>query len=193
MVENGVPESWGDVAEQIVQGLAHEINNRLLALMGVRELGEGGLDPELLRLFDDELSRLEAANRVLRRLGQRSEGPEILEGSALLDGVRELHARNASLRGLRTEWSVAAGLPAVRVDPVAAERALLWLLASCGAAAGAVAGPLTVTASSEGETLLAQVTPSAGEPGAGPTRALEGAGATVERTGAGVLVRFPAA
>lgn len=189
MANEDTRDGWTEVSEQILLGLAHEINNRLLALMGIRELGEHGpLDAELLRLFDDELVRLESANRILRRLGEADGGPETVEGSALLEGVREIHARNAALRGVRTEWSVADALPAVRLPPVAAERALLRALASSGRAAGEGGVAVEVSAAGEDGALLAELSPAPRSPG--PLSALERAGATVEAGPGGIRIRF---
>lgn len=155
---------WDVVAERIIRGLAHDMNNRLLALMGIRELGADGLDPELLRLFDDELARLEAANRLLARLGETTGTVDVETAEGLLGRVRELHARNAALRGLRTSWTVPAGLPAVRCDGVRVERALLRLLDAGGRAAAGRGRALEVSARTADGAVTLTVVP-APEPG----------------------------
>ena len=168
---------WDEVAERIIRGLTHDMNNRLLALIGIRELGEDGPDSELLRLFDDELARLEAANRLLGRLGEAPGTVDVHTADALLGGVRELHARNSALRGVRTTWTVPAGLPAVRCDGVRVERALLRVLDASGRAALAGGRHLEVSARAAGGALAIAIVPA-------PPGAVEGAlGTELERTG----------
>lgn len=137
---------WNVVAERIIRGLAHEMNNRLLALLGIRELGAEGLDPELLRLFDDELARLETVNRLLGRLGEAPGSVDVETADGLLTRVRELHGRNSALRGVRTGWRIPPGLPAVRCDAVRVERALLRVLDASGRAAALSGRETEVTA-----------------------------------------------
>ena len=150
---------WPAVAEGILQGLTHEMNNRLLALMGVRELAEDGLDAELARLFDDELVRLETAVALLRRLGEGPGPAEVVEAEPVISVVRELHARNALLRGLRTEWEVGGSLPAIRASVVRAERALLTALAGSGEAALNAATRVEVKVSADDGGVLVEVRP----------------------------------
>lgn len=182
---------WEEVAERIIRGLAHDINNRLLALMGIRELGADGLDPELLRLFDDELGRLEAANRLLGRLGETPGTVDVETAEALLGRVRELHARNSALRGVRTAWTVPDRLPAVRCDDVRVERALLRVLDAGGRAAAGAGGDLDVRALDVAGALALRVVPrppaGAGEP---LTAELEAAGLLVAESAEGLELRF---
>ncbi|MBW3552048.1 MAG: hypothetical protein KY466_00990 [Gemmatimonadetes bacterium] len=159
---------WDVVAERIIRGLAHDVNNRLLALMGIRELGAEGLDPELLRLFDDELARLEATNRLLGRLGETPGTVDVETTEGLLSRVRELHARNSALRGVRTAWRVPPGLPAVRCDGVRVERALLRVLDASGRAAALSGRDIEVTARPADGAVALTIVP-------GPPGALDGA------------------
>lgn len=189
MSERTTDGGWSEVAEQILLGLAHEINNRLLALMGVRELAEDGLDRDLLLLFDDELARLGAANRLIARLGERTGAPDFIRAETLLASVRELHARNAALRGVRTDWVVAAGLPTLRIDAIAAERALLRALASSGHAAAAAGEGVRVSAREEADALVLDVAPFPAD--ARTLAGLDAAGAAHSHLEAGLRIRFP--
>lgn len=179
---------WTEVAEAILRGLTHELNNRVLALTGVRELAGDGMDEELTGLFDGELARLEAAVGMLRRLTEPTGPEEVLEASTVLDGARLLHGRNSLLRGLTTNWTVAEHLPAVRVAPVAAERGLVAALSAAGVAARAEGVPLEVSVAAEGGAVVVGILPA---PPANEGRAsLEAAGAAWELGDGRLRVRF---
>lgn len=178
---------WGEVSSAILLGLAHELNNRVLALMGVRELAEDGTDGELLSLFGEELGRLERVAAQLRLLGEAPGGEEVVEARALLDSVRALNERNASLRGVASDWVLASALPAVRVDPSAALRALLTILHAAGAAAREAGGALTVSARGSDGTVLVEVRPAPERADLEPFRRL---GMDAETTAGGATLRF---
>lgn len=157
----GFVASWEDVRGEILRGITHDLNNRVLALMGVRELAEEGLDASLLQLFGDEVVRLERTAGLLRRLAEEPAGEEVVEAAPLLATVRDLHARHAGLRQRAVAWVVADHLPALRSDPVRAARVLLRVLATSGRAAaeeGGEEGP-RVRAGEEAGRLVVEARP----------------------------------
>ena len=177
------------VREEILRGITHDLNNRVLALMGVRELAEEGLDASLHALFGEEVSRLEEVTGLLRRLMEEPAAEEVMEAGPLLETVRALHERHAGLRRRPVAWRVAAGLPAVRADPVVAMRTLLGALAVAGhaAAGGEAARSPTLSARGDGGRLVVEIRPW-------PAGArVEGAGFEAAAAGDGLVVRFAAA
>ena len=126
-------DAWGEVLGRIVQGFTHDLNNRLLVLVGVRDLLEpDGADAGLLELFDRELEGLETENRLLRRLVVPDAEAEACSPRELLDDARALHRRHRGLQSVEVEWTVPPDLPAIEVVPSALVRALLLVLAASG-------------------------------------------------------------
>ncbi|HUG40448.1 MAG TPA: hypothetical protein VMM12_08180 [Longimicrobiales bacterium] len=190
MTKRAPGAGWSEVSDQILLGLAHDINNRLLALMGVRELAEDGVDGALLRLFDEELARLGAATRLIRRLAEPTGSADVAEAKPLLTTIQALHARNAALRRVRTEWAVEGGLPAVRLDAIAAERGILRVLASSGHAAAAAGTGVRVAAREEAGAVVLDIAPFPAD--AGVLAGLDAAGAEHARAKDGALrIRLP--
>lgn len=179
---------WEAVAAEIVVAIAHDLNNRLLALTGVRELGESGLDADLRALFDEELARLEEISRLLRRLGQSEGAVETVEGEWMLRGAREMAARHPAVRRVGARWSLAEELPAITIDPLATERALVRTVVACALAAAAAGRKVSISASEDGGALVVVVEPA--PPGADAADALRAAGATVWAGDGALHARF---
>ena len=183
---------WARVVERIIHGFAHGLNNRLLVLMGGRDLLEppASADAELLALLDGELDGLDSDVRLMRRLVVRDSEAEPTDPAELLEASRRLMERHRSVRQLDLRWEVPGGLPAVEVVPSAALRALLLLAA--GAAEGAGEQSVVLEARVAGDGLVIEVVGAAPPPPAHVEAArLElgsGSGRLEEREGRPMLV-----
>lgn len=159
-------DAWGEVLGRIVQGFTHDLNNRLLVLVGVRDLIEpDGADAGLLELFDRELEGLETENRLLRRLVVPDAETEACSPRELLDDARALHRRHRGLQSVEVEWTVPPDLPAIEVVPSALVRALLLVLAAAGEEAlrrGEEEGTVVAEGGADGVVIAVRPGPEAG-------------------------------
>lgn len=156
-------DPWGRILGRIIQGFAHDLNNRLLVLMGVRDLLEpaAGADAGLLELFDGELDGLERDVRLLRRLDAGEDAIETVDPGDLLTATRALHRQHRGLQAVEVEWRIPVGLPAVAARPSAALQALLLMLAaSAETALEAGAREASVEARAGGGAVVVGLTPA---------------------------------
>lgn len=111
-------------------GLAHELGNRLTALVGHLELLRPHLDENAASLdrLDDAMRAGDGISRLVRDLEdlspQEPPRPEIVDLKALLRGV-ERKLRDQLSPTVSLEIEVDAQVPALRADPRMIERALI--------------------------------------------------------------------
>jgi hypothetical protein len=163
-VGDGVGDGvWSRVMARIVQGFIHDINNRLVVLVGVRDLLEepDGVDATLLSLLDREVAGLGDGAALLRRMVADEGEPEVASAGELLGAGRELHAHHRGLDRVSVEWRIPAGLPAVHLPEAAFLRALLLLLAGSATTARAEGAEPAVVADAgvEGGRLVVRIAP----------------------------------
>lgn len=177
--------AWGEVVERIVQGFTHDLNNRLLVLVGVRDLLEppAPADDELLELLDRELDGLENETRLLRRLVVPDAEAEPCDPREILDTARQLHRRHRGLQGIEVQWLMEEPLPAIHAAPSDLLQATLLALAASGRAAlDAGADSAEIRAHAEAGRLLLTLAPGA----AATSPFVAAAGAAAERAGGGL-------
>ncbi len=161
---------WLGHVEQVLQGIAHSLNNRAGALSAVLELTsdpeatEGGGVAGTLALLRSEVERLGELSAAVRSLGApRAAAAAVLPVDAVVDAlaILELHAG----LGDRTVAIDATAAPPVRVERAMFVRALVAL--GAGAAAEATHSRVVLTADGDWLVVRAEPTPIT-DTGVGP-------------------------
>jgi len=83
---------WPEVLDKLIQGVTHQISNRVATLSGVSDILAGDESvPPILRALADEVPKLEASIRLLRLLAApEGEGEEALEAPRIVDDALAL-------------------------------------------------------------------------------------------------------
>jgi hypothetical protein len=126
-------DEWLLLADELLSGLVHSLNNRVTALsvcaelimLGDEDIASGGVLP-------DEVSRLQRAIALIGLMPSRSAAPEAMELAPVLDDAVQLHAHHPRLRDIECVVERAPGAPGplqpVRVPRWALLRALLLMV-----------------------------------------------------------------
>lgn len=131
-----------DIAPDSLRQLIHELRTPLNAIIGFSEMIEGQLLGPAAENYRHRASAI--AGEAIRLLGtiddldtaaraetdRLSLDPQTVEVYALLDRLDKSYAPPAAARGVELAIRVAADLPALAVDPIAAERMLERLLSA---------------------------------------------------------------
>jgi nitrogen-specific signal transduction histidine kinase len=127
--------SWPRLAEGLLSGLQHSLNNRLGTVSAVSQLLEADLPQEhaLAGMLSREVRRLESTVALLSAFGESGEQPEPLQVEAILLQARELIQLHHSLREIPLAIEVQEGVLPLHVRPNRLLRSLLVLLAAVGA------------------------------------------------------------
>ena len=158
-------DAWPTIADELLQGLVHALNNRVAALSAFVELAK--LDDEEgdpVKVLPAELAQLQRLNALFGMLPERRAGAEPLELRSVLDDAIQLHEHHPRLRSERVEI-VTEGAPAVvRAPRWALARALVMLVhsAKLAVASGhATDGPTVRVRGDDTAISLRVVTPAA--------------------------------
>jgi hypothetical protein len=121
--------AWVELADALMRGLVHALNNRVTALSALAELAALG-DDELTaqRVLPSELARLQQVNVMFRLLLTDEMSSEAMELAPVLDDALALHAHHSRLRTVRCEVIRRGTILPVRAPRWALLRLLLLLL-----------------------------------------------------------------
>ena len=121
--------AWVDLADSLMRGLVHALNNRVTALSALAELAALG-DDDLLaqRVLPSELARLQQVNALFCLLLTEEMSPEAMELAPVLDDALALHAHHSRLRAVSCEVVRQGTILPVRAPRWALLRLLLLLL-----------------------------------------------------------------
>lgn len=135
--------AWPEVLDRLIQGVTHQISNRVATLAGVSDILAGDETvPPILRALADEVPKLEASIRLLRLLAvPDGEGDEALEAPRLVDDAIALARVHPDCK--EVEFSAADGrdVPPVVARPTALTHEILVALVAAAADAGPDAAP----------------------------------------------------
>jgi len=124
----GAPEGaeWANVAEQLLDGVTHQLSNRVALLSGISQiLGSDETVPPILRALADEVPKLEETLRLLRLLGSAHEDhAEAADVWPLLRDAATLAALHPALRDVEVTIPEVAGVPPVVAPPLGTTRAV---------------------------------------------------------------------
>lgn len=126
--------TWPEVLDQLIEGVTHQISNRVATLAGVSDILAGDESvPPILRALADEVPRLEASIRLLRLLtAPEGEGEEAVEAPRLVDDAMALARVHPACKGVGFSAASGRDVPPVVARPTALTHAIL--VAMVGAA-----------------------------------------------------------
>ena len=126
---------WLALADDLLAGLVHALNNRITAMSVCVELAGLG-DDQMLKdgMLAQEVGRLQRAGALLGLLPARGQ-PEALEIAPVLGDALAIHAHHPRVRGIDCTVEVHGSPPPVRVTRWALLRLLLVLVDDAKAAA----------------------------------------------------------
>ncbi len=124
---------------ELSAGLAHEVKNPMVGIVGFAQLGKESADldeaKEYFGLIDSDAQR---ANSILQRLLEFARPPEVeherLEVKGVVDGAVKLVAHQLQLQGVRIETRYADGLPLVIGNANQLRQVLVNLMMNAGQA-----------------------------------------------------------
>ena len=159
---HGDAGTWTATSDELLQGLAHAIGNRVFALGAVRDaLGDlPGMDAELLGALGEEIARLDGCLRALRLLAPDHRPAEPIHFLALLDDVAILQAFHHDLREVGCERSVDGEIPPVLARRGVLARLLMLLVGAARRAAGASGTAAVLRCSADEESVRLEVSPT---------------------------------
>lgn len=129
---------WCELAEELIRGLVHSLNNRLTAMSAFSELAAlGDAEFAVERVMPAEIARMERVTALLRLLVSDDTPAEALEVTQVLEEAVALHAHHPILRAVRCEVRRDDGVLPVRAPRWALLRLLLVLVESATRAAAA--------------------------------------------------------
>lgn len=138
--------AWPEVLDRLIQGVTHQISNRVATLAGVSDILAGDETvPPILRALADEVPKLEASIRLLRLLAvPDGEGDEALEAPRLVDDAIALARVHPDCKEVEFTAADARDVPPVVARPTALTHEILVALvaAAADAEAGADSGEM---------------------------------------------------
>ena len=145
--------AWPEVLDRLIQGVTHQISNRVATLAGVSDILAGDESvPPILRALADEVPKLEASIRLLRLLAvPEGEGEEALEAPRLVDDAIALARVHPDCKEVEFSAADPRDVPPVVARPTAlTHEILVALVAAAADATGDVTGDVTVDAGQDG-------------------------------------------
>jgi hypothetical protein len=121
---------WSLLLEQVLDGVAHQLSNRVAFLAGAAEIvGRDATVPPVLRALADEIPKLEETLRLLRLLTPfEHEGTEPAEIALLVNDAVALAQLHPAIKHVRLHSTIARSLQPVVVRPTAFTRRVLMAL-----------------------------------------------------------------
>ncbi len=124
---------------ELSAGLAHEVKNPMVGIVGFAQLGKESADlteaKEYFGLIDNDAQR---ANNILQRLLEFARPPDVtlerLEVKAVVDGAVKLVAHQLALQGVKIETRYAEGLPGIMGNGNQLRQVLVNLMMNAGQA-----------------------------------------------------------
>ena len=124
---------------ELSAGLAHEVKNPMVGIVGFAQLGKESADldeaKEYFGLIDNDAQR---ANSILQRLLEFARPPDVererLEVRSVVDGAVKLVAHQLQLQGVRIETRYAEGLPVIIGNGNQLRQVLVNLMMNAGQA-----------------------------------------------------------
>lgn len=127
---------WTPLLEDLLRGLVHAMNNRVTALSAFAELAaveDGALEIDMLR---HEIHRLHEVSSLVSVLASRSDEPESLELSAVLEMAFVIHSHHPRMRSVPCTLEKAGAILPVRVPRWAMLRLALLMIDAAKRAGG---------------------------------------------------------
>lgn len=159
MRDDGV---WPAVADALIRGAYHELNNRVASLAAVEQVISSGGEAtaELREMLVAELKRMRSATDLLGRVPSSAPAAAYaVRPQDVLRSAVDLVRLHQDARDVGIELVCADEVPPVRVDPAAVERALLVMISAGVRSRSATSEPLRFTCRSVGERLEITASP----------------------------------
>ena len=135
-------DDWRTIAEELLQGLVHALNNRVAALSAFVELAKlGDEEGNSVTVLPAEITQLHRVNALFGMLPERKSDPEALELRAVLDDAVRLHEHHPWLRGEQVAVSFEGAPAVVRAPRWALVRVLVMLVHAAKRAAESSQAP----------------------------------------------------
>jgi hypothetical protein len=181
---------WLALADDLLAGLVHALNNRITALSVCVELAGLG-DEQMLKdgMLAVEVERLQRAGALVGLLPARGQA-EALEIAPVLDDAVAIHAHHPRMRGIDCTAAVLGSPPPVRVPRWALLRLLLILVHEAKIAAQE-SEQKAVTIELSGDERELRVRAPRGSVNAYATAMATLCGGTLERDGDDVVLAVP--
>jgi hypothetical protein len=148
---------WPAIADALIRGAYHELNNRVASLSAVEQVISSGGEAtaELREVLVSELKRMRGATDLLGRVPSSAPAAAYaVRPQDVLASAVELVRLHQDARDLEIEIACADDAPPVRVDPAAVARALLVMIsAGVRSRSASPEPPLRFTCRSDGEML----------------------------------------
>jgi hypothetical protein len=127
---------WLALADELLAGLVHALNNRVTALSVCAELAGLG-DEQMLRdgVLMAEVTRLQRTGALIAQLPARGHGPEALEVGPVLEDAVAMHAYHPRMRGIECAVERQSDVKPVRAPRWALLRLLLFVVDAAKAGA----------------------------------------------------------
>jgi len=131
-------KAWPEVLDKLIQGVTHQISNRVATLSGVSDILAGDESvPPILRALADEVPKLEASIRLLRLLAEPDgEGEEALEAPRLVDDALALARLHPDCKEVAFSAADGRDVPPVVARPTALTHAVLVALVAAARPVG---------------------------------------------------------
>jgi hypothetical protein len=186
----GAPE-WSAMADDLLAGLVHALNNRITALSVCVELAGLG-DDQMVKdgLLTLEVGRLQRAGALVGLLPARGQA-EALEIRPVVDDALAIHAHHPRMRAVDCTIAVTGSPPPVRVPRWALLRLLLIMTDGAKTAARAIERRTVTIELSGDERQLRVRAPAPGSASAYATAMAGLCGGTLAREGEDTVLTLP--
>lgn len=134
----GCETAWPEVLDKLIQGVTHQISNRVATLSGVSDILAGDESvPPILRALAGEVPRLEASIRLLRLLAApEGEIEEAVEAPRLVDDAIALARVHPDCKDVSFRAADGRDVPPVVARPTALTHGILVALVSAASDGG---------------------------------------------------------
>jgi hypothetical protein len=182
---------WLALADDLLAGLVHALNNRITALSVCVELAGFG-DEQMVKdgMLAVEIGRLQRAGALVGLIPARGQ-PEALEIAPVLDDALAIHAHHPRMRGIECSAGVLGSPPPVRVPRWALLRLLLILVDEAKSAARESEQTAVTIELSGDERVLCVRAPARTSVGAYATAMATLCGGTLDRDDDDVVLTLP--
>jgi len=146
-LESNDPGAWATTLEQVLDGVTHQLSNRVALLAGISEiLGRDDTIPPILRALADEVPKLEEMIRLLRLLTAPSdEVEEPATVTRLIDDAITLAGLHAATKDVHFAADGDSLAPPVLVFPTrCTHRVLMACVAAASDGGQALEGSATI-------------------------------------------------